>query len=585
MSTVVGYAPHSFGLPMGDTMARSHHGWSQDLYPPRQSGGSYYAQQQQQQQQQQENASAQPRERVQLPGPSALFSAAASAAALVTSSPSSASSPHSNNSVLPAAAASRESPPYSSAGRPATYYGGEYATPSPVGQTPPQLPAPHADAHGMPGPLALRTTVRGPDARFSPTQSPVSSVRSDDLDLASRFQQPHHHHQQQQQPQQQQPPLIPPQQPLPHLPTTPRYHSREPPAYHYQHHQHHQPPPPTSSPPVGIHQAKAAAAAYPTPNSRSSIYPPMHPSSPSVGAGRLPTASTSPRTEVKQMSITSLLSDEVAAAAAAAAASSAAPRSAVPPPPFQHHPTGHASATATTSKTPMLSPAQSVLVTSEYRIRVRQQPVAARSCGFGERDRRVIDPPPIVQLTIDDPDATPEEISMRLRFQFTVLHCSIWNETGEQDNSAMPEDYRQQRRLMGTLVSSPFVGQDEHGEEGCFFCFPDLSCRTPGSFRLKFALVVLDPLGMRAGGSSPIMATAMSDVFTVYNAKDFPGMQASTALTKRLKEQGCLISIKKGNEKTSAAHGRDESDGDDNDHDGAGDGAPAGKSRKRAKRA
>jgi hypothetical protein len=266
------------------------------------------------------------------------------------------------------------------------------------------------------------------------------------------------------------------------------------------------------------------------------------------------------------MSITSLLSEE-----------SAAPRTSVPRPqtPY-HHPASDAS---TTSKTPMLSPAQSI-ITSEYRIHVRQQPVAARSCGFGERDRRVIDPPPIVQLTIDDPEATPEEISMRLRFQFTVLHCSIWNETGEQDNSAMPEDYRQQRRLMGTLVSSPFVGQDENGEEGCFFCFPDLSCRTPGSFRLKFALVVLDPLGMRAGGSSPIMATAMSDVFTVYNAKDFPGMQASTPLTKRLKEQGCLISIKKGNDKTSAAHGREESEEDDE----AGDGAPAGKGRKRARR-
>ena len=53
------------------------------------------------------------------------------------------------------------------------------------------------------------------------------------------------------------------------------------------------------------------------------------------------------------------------------------------------------------------------------------------------------------------------------------------------------------------------------------------------------------------------MAEVVTDVFTVYNAKDFPGMQASTPLTKRLKEQGCLISIKKGNDK---AHARDESE-------------------------
>ena len=131
----------------------------------------------------------------------------------------------------------------------------------------------------------------------------------------------------------------------------------------------------------------------------------------------------------------------------------------------------------------------------------------------------------------------------------------------------MPEDFRQQRRLMGTLVASPFVGQDENGEEGCFFCFPDLSCRTPGIFRLKFALVVLDPARMMAGDRSSIVATAMSEPFQVYNAKDFPGMKASTPLTKRLKEQGCLISIKKGNEKGGNNGGskgeREEESGDD----------------------
>jgi hypothetical protein len=202
--------------------------------------------------------------------------------------------------------------------------------------------------------------------------------------------------------------------------------------------------------------------------------------------------------------------------------------------------------------------------TSEYRIRVRQQPVAARSCGFGERDRRVIDPPPIVQLSIEDPSLSQEEISRRIRHPFSVVHCSIWNETGEQDNSAMPEDYRQQRRLMGTLVASPFVGVDENGEEGCFFCFPDLSCRTPGSFRLKFSLVVIDPMaGLLPGKKFPIKAKDMSEVFTVYNAKDFPGMQASTPLTKRLKEQGCLISIKKGNEKTGGSNNQDESEDND----------------------
>ncbi|KAI1484037.1 velvet factor-domain-containing protein [Daldinia eschscholtzii] len=206
---------------------------------------------------------------------------------------------------------------------------------------------------------------------------------------------------------------------------------------------------------------------------------------------------------------------------------------------------------------------------STYRLKVRQQPVAARSCGFGERDRRVIDPPPIVQVFIEDTKASQEEIRKQLKFRFSVMHCTIWNETGDQDCSGMPDDYRQQRRLMGTIVSSPFVGFDENNEEGCFFCFPDLSCRTPGTFRLRFSLVVLDPNSV-PGSKTPVCAIAMSDVFTVYNAKDFPGMRASTALTKRLKEQGCLISIKKGNERN---HARDDSEEDEDDEDDGGSSA------------
>ncbi|KAL3419250.1 vea protein [Phlyctema vagabunda] len=204
-----------------------------------------------------------------------------------------------------------------------------------------------------------------------------------------------------------------------------------------------------------------------------------------------------------------------------------------------------------------------------YKIRVRQQPLAARACGFGERDRRVIDPPPILQLSIEDPNATAGELNELLRQPYSVVHCTLWNPLTNQDDTAMPgsSDKRQQRRLMGTLVASPFVGQDEHDVEGCFFCFPDLSVRTAGTYSLKFSLVVLDPKKMMRGNSVPVRATVMSEAFQVYNAKDFIGMRASTELTKRLKHQGCLISVKKGNAKTNASHARDDDEDDDEDDD------------------
>ncbi|RDW59642.1 hypothetical protein BP6252_12729 [Coleophoma cylindrospora] len=221
-----------------------------------------------------------------------------------------------------------------------------------------------------------------------------------------------------------------------------------------------------------------------------------------------------------------------------------------------------------------------------YKIRVRQQPLAARACGFGERDRRVIDPPPILQLFVEDPNATAAELSELLRQPYSVVHCVLWNPLTDRDDTAMPgsTDKRQQRRLMGTLVASPFVGLDEHDVEGCFFPFPDLSVRTAGTYSLKFSLVVLDPKRMAAGNSVPVSATATSETFQVYNAKDFIGMRASTELTKRLKHQGCLISVKKGNTKTNAFHARGDDGDEEEEEDEDDNGSGLNKKAKRPKR-
>lgn len=185
---------------------------------------------------------------------------------------------------------------------------------------------------------------------------------------------------------------------------------------------------------------------------------------------------------------------------------------------------------------------------------LRQQPENARSCGLGDRDRRVLDPPPILQLKIDAPWLSHEETRRKLETPSYIVHCSIWSPDGKEDMSEMPDNYTRQKRLMGNLVSSSFVGSDERGEQGCFFCFPDISCRTSGSYRLKFVLVVLDwPLWPNA--RSVVKAELLSDVFQSYSAKEFPGMLESSALAKALKHQGCNIPTKKGNDKTGHRRG------------------------------
>ncbi|OIW33873.1 hypothetical protein CONLIGDRAFT_667098 [Coniochaeta ligniaria NRRL 30616] len=448
MSIAVEYAPHNLGHhTLVDNMARPLNGWHQDSSAPR--NGGYYPREQ--------HMSQPPR----LPSMASIISTATQGHARDT---------------------------YANKGG---YYS-DYATPSPVGKTPPQLPVGTSDPHA----ISRRPAA---DVRLSPAQSSVASDRSDEYQDMMRMRQGGNEYAQAQA----------------HMPRLYPAHMRS--RRDTLHHQEGPPP-----------QPLFGKLVPPFTGSKGGLPPPpRQPQSPPT-----PQASASPRQETKSMSISNLLSD-------------AAPNK-------------------TASKVPMRSP--TFPTASEYKITVRQQPFAARSCGFGERDRRVIDPPPIVQLTVDDPDLTAEEITRKIRNPFSVVHCSIWDESGTKDMSSMPEDFRQQRRLMGTLVASPFVGLDENGEEGCFFCFPDLSCRTPGTFRLRFQLVILDMTKMpQFGMRAPILSTAVSDSFHVFNAKDFPGMKASTPLTKRLKEQGCLISIKKGNEKSSTAHGRDESEDDEDD--------------------
>ncbi|KAK6543904.1 hypothetical protein TWF694_000624 [Orbilia ellipsospora] len=209
-------------------------------------------------------------------------------------------------------------------------------------------------------------------------------------------------------------------------------------------------------------------------------------------------------------------------------------------------------------------------MSDKFQLVVRQQPVAARACGFGERDRRVIDPPPIVQLVAADP--SDPSSGNDIKYPFNVVHCTLWNVTGTADETAMEQgDKRLTRRLMGTLVSSPFIGQDENNEDGTFFCFPDLSCRQHGKFRLKFVLMCLDPMGGEQSSFTPVTTEIMSDVFTVYTAKEFPGMRPSTDLTKALKRQGCAISVKKGNEKATQGQSSPVEDEEELEKSGEGD--------------
>ncbi|KAL6357671.1 hypothetical protein LRP88_07844 [Fusarium phalaenopsidis] len=62
-----------------------------------------------------------------------------------------------------------------------------------------------------------------------------------------------------------------------------------------------------------------------------------------------------------------------------------------------------------------------------------QQPRRARMCGFGDKDRRPITPPPCVRLVIIDP-ATGKEVDYNdIDHTMFVLSVDLWNEDGTQE--------------------------------------------------------------------------------------------------------------------------------------------------------
>lgn len=177
---------------------------------------------------------------------------------------------------------------------------------------------------------------------------------------------------------------------------------------------------------------------------------------------------------------------------------------------------------------------------------MRQQPTTARACGFGERDRRAIDPPPILELRV-----TREGISSSISDSDSMfaMHCTIIDPSGLRDQTRVPPvsvGMDSTLRLTGTLVASPYQAIDEHGVAGTFFVFPDLSCRTPGCYRLCFKLLRIDMHNMRQAAVHSFVASIVTDVFEVYSAREFPGMKPSSALLKILKQQGMNVSVKKG---------------------------------------
>lgn len=208
-----------------------------------------------------------------------------------------------------------------------------------------------------------------------------------------------------------------------------------------------------------------------------------------------------------------------------------------------------------------------------YWLYVRQQPRAGRACP-NSRDRRGIDPPPVVQLQISDFDPNSPEDMEDMRDQSLIVHCLLCSASSpkrdlsimmgqDESNGAM----RAEKQINGNLDASPFFCDEDPDPStaprhpssqlycplqspprdtarrnlpATFFYFADLSIRRAGVYRLEFQL-----MRMRMDQRQfSVLHSVLSEPFNVVNAKDFDHVQASTTLVRELVARGAGFPLK-----------------------------------------
>ncbi|CAG8528944.1 8816_t:CDS:2 [Acaulospora morrowiae] len=199
---------------------------------------------------------------------------------------------------------------------------------------------------------------------------------------------------------------------------------------------------------------------------------------------------------------------------------------------------------------------QRPLSSDHYRLIIRQQPKIARLCSSKERDRRPVDPPPIIQLKVE---GSSEEAQNFLQSPYYFMCANLMHHSGNSDLAISSQC------LAGTVVSSLHKLKDIDNTDGGFFVFGDISVRVEGRYRLRFSLfeIIRDEVVH--------IQSLMSDVFTVYPPKTFPGMSESTFLSRSFSDQGVRIRIRKEHriqmKRPPSSRHSDIADGEDNIHD------------------
>ncbi|EPT01824.1 hypothetical protein FOMPIDRAFT_24084, partial [Fomitopsis schrenkii] len=172
-----------------------------------------------------------------------------------------------------------------------------------------------------------------------------------------------------------------------------------------------------------------------------------------------------------------------------------------------------------------------------------------RKCG--NRDRRPLDPPPVVRLRLFETvnDGTPlrtereiTDVNEAVAYGYTCfVELFPWPPSTGRPPSAgniaaivngviISEDTNCTHAFVGATFVSASCFTFE-GKPTLLFVFPDLACNMDGTFLLRYRAMNLFG-GALETGRRPVVAECWGGPATVYPTKDFPGLTESTDLTK-----------------------------------------------------
>ncbi|KAG9029377.1 hypothetical protein FRB95_005384 [Tulasnella sp. JGI-2019a] len=199
---------------------------------------------------------------------------------------------------------------------------------------------------------------------------------------------------------------------------------------------------------------------------------------------------------------------------------------------------------------------------------------------FAKRDRRPIDPPPVVRVRLWEvydsglPTQSERELpAPDVEISGLVAHVDLFRVNA--DDTIVEVSDEETAQLTMQIFGNTFVaaGQilDMTGQSVIIFVFADLSVRLEGRFALRYRFL---NLVSRVDGSEgiPIAAELYGGPFTVYSTKEFPGLQPSTSLTKHLSRWCIRVNLREADNA-----GGDGAGDDDDNHDAHG--PPAGSSK------